>query len=193
MTANQPKRLPTNTEALDGLKLASANARTLLTAADAAAGAGAFGPAAALTVLALEESVKARTLGALAVAGAPAPRVGQPLPAPGAPDAFVALSEQFVRKVVYQGHNERHELGLVQHVITEALQDPAFGATEAQNAQALLQGANRFKQSGLYVDFDPDAPAWTTPGQVTKTEFEDYRALVETFQVTTEQQVSNFR
>jgi AbiV family abortive infection protein len=173
--ARTPKRLPTQIEALDGLKRTAANARQMLKSADAAAGIGNYGPAVALTVLGLEESIRARTLGALAVVEL----------------VHVAIPEDTLRKVIYQGHQEWHEVGLVQHLFSD-LHTPNFDATQVQKAQTLLQDANRFKQAGFYSDFDPDTGTWTTPDQVTKVECEEYRELAETFQVETERQVALF-
>ena len=63
------KRLPDKREAIEGAGVAAAAAAVgLLSGADLLAGAGSYGIARSLAVLALEESVKARTLGAIAVA-----------------------------------------------------------------------------------------------------------------------------
>jgi len=57
------KRLPDEHEAIEGAGVATATAASLLNGADLLAGVGSHGIARSLAVLALEESVKARTLG----------------------------------------------------------------------------------------------------------------------------------
>ena len=71
-----PKPLPTPDEAAAGAVITAANAANLLSDADLLAGAGRFSSALSLTVLAFEESVKTRTLGAIMTAD------GQPLGSP---------------------------------------------------------------------------------------------------------------
>jgi AbiV family abortive infection protein len=70
------KRLPDEREAIEGAGVATATAATLLSDADLLAGAGRYGIARSLAVLALEESVKARTLGAIALAASHGGRPG---------------------------------------------------------------------------------------------------------------------
>lgn len=64
------KRLPNEREAQAGATVAAANAAGLLSDADLLAGVGRYGSALSLAVLAFEESVKARTLGAIVAAAA---------------------------------------------------------------------------------------------------------------------------
>jgi AbiV len=64
------KRLPNEHEAIEGAGVATATAARLLSGADLLADVGSYGIARSLAVLALEESVKARTLGAIAAAAA---------------------------------------------------------------------------------------------------------------------------
>jgi hypothetical protein len=64
------KRLPGEDEAAEGAALAAVNAVDLLGDADLFANAGRYGSAVSLVVLAFEESVKARTLGAITAAAA---------------------------------------------------------------------------------------------------------------------------
>ena len=64
------KRLPNEREAQVGATVAAANAAGLLSDADLLAGVGRHGSALSLAVLAFEESVKARTLGAIVAAAA---------------------------------------------------------------------------------------------------------------------------
>jgi AbiV family abortive infection protein len=64
------KRLPDEREAIEGAGVATTTAASLLSTADLAADVDSFGIARSLAVLALEESVKARTLGAIAAAAA---------------------------------------------------------------------------------------------------------------------------
>jgi AbiV len=85
-----------------GIEALSAAAVGLLSDADLVAGVASFGTALALAVLALEVSVKARTLGAIAAAAAQ-----------GRPPGF---SDEELRKIVYSGHRERHDAGFLQHV-----------------------------------------------------------------------------
>ena len=65
------KRLPNEHEAIEGARVATATAARLLSGADLLADVGSYGIARSLAVLALEESVKARSLGAIAAAAAP--------------------------------------------------------------------------------------------------------------------------
>jgi AbiV len=62
------KRLPNEREAQAGARAAAANAAGLLSDADLLAGVGRYGSALSLAVLAFEESVKVRTLGAIIAA-----------------------------------------------------------------------------------------------------------------------------
>jgi AbiV family abortive infection protein len=96
------KRLPNEREAIKGAGVATATAARLLSGADLLADVGSYGIARSLAVLALEESVKARTLGAIAAAAAQGSRPG--------------FSDDELRKIVYSGHRERHVAGLIQHV-----------------------------------------------------------------------------
>jgi AbiV family abortive infection protein len=93
------KRLPDEREAIEGAGVASATALGLLGDADLLVGAGSYGTALSLAVLAFEESVKARTLGAIAAAVAQGRRPG--------------FSDDALRKIIYSGHRERHNAGLV--------------------------------------------------------------------------------
>jgi len=69
-TVTMTKRLPDEHEAIEGAGVASATAVGLLKDADLLVGAGSYGTAVSLAVLGFEESVKARTLGAIAAAAA---------------------------------------------------------------------------------------------------------------------------
>ena len=84
------KRLPNEHEAQAGAGIAAANAAALLSDADLLASAGSYGRALSLAVVALEESVKARTLGAIMAAAAQ----GR---APG-------FTEDDLRKIIYSSH-----------------------------------------------------------------------------------------
>lgn len=95
------KRVPDEHEAIEGAGVATATAASLLNGADLLAGVGSRGIARSLAVLALEESVKARTLGAIAAAAAQGCCPG--------------FSDDDLRKIVYSGHRERHAAGLIQH------------------------------------------------------------------------------
>jgi hypothetical protein len=95
-------RLPDEREAIEGARTASATAAGLLNDADILAGAGSYGAATSLAVLGFEESIKARTLGAIAAATS----MGR---SPG-------FSEDELRKIIYGGHRERHAAAFVQHL-----------------------------------------------------------------------------
>ena len=99
---NMARRLPDEHEALDGATVASATAAGLLHDADLLAGAGSYGTALSLAVLGFEESVKARTLGAITAAAS----IGRQ---PG-------FSDDDLRKIIYSGHRERHSAGFYQHL-----------------------------------------------------------------------------
>jgi AbiV family abortive infection protein len=62
------KRLPDVHEAIEGAKVAAVTAAGLMRDSDILATAGSYGTAVSLAVLGFEESVKARTLGAITVA-----------------------------------------------------------------------------------------------------------------------------
>jgi AbiV family abortive infection protein len=94
--------LPNEQEAASGAVIAASNAADLLNDADLLAAAGRHGSALSLAVLAFEESVKARTLGAIVAAA----RQGRP---PG-------FSADALRKIIYSSHRARHYAGLLQHL-----------------------------------------------------------------------------
>jgi hypothetical protein len=96
------KRLPDEREAVEGARTASATSAGLLKDADVLAGTGSYGTAISLLVLGFEESVKARTLGAIAAAASMGRRPG--------------FSEDQLRKIIYSGHRERHAAAFVQHL-----------------------------------------------------------------------------
>jgi AbiV family abortive infection protein len=145
------RRLPIEREAQAGATVAAANAAGLLSDADLLAGVERYGTALSLAVLAFEESVKARTLGAIAAAAAQGRTPG--------------FAEDDLRKIIYSSHQARHEAGLKQHL---AATDPdlygrlmlGMATSPAETAKlqaldALLASANAGKQSGFYSDFDP--------------------------------------
>lgn len=182
------KRLPNEREAIEGAGVATATAADLLSGADRLAGVGSYGIARSLAVLALEESVKARTLGAIASAAAQ----GRPL----------GFSDDDLRKIVYSGHRERHAAGLVQHVAaafpdvyTKVMLGMPVGAGEAAKfgeLAGLLSAANSSKQAGFYSDFDPDSGSWSSPGSVTEAEFAKIRALIGDYANETQRQLYEF-
>jgi AbiV family abortive infection protein len=167
------KRLPDEREAIEGAGVATATAANLLNSADVVADTASYGIARSLAVLALEESVKARTLGAIAAAAAQ-----------GRPPGF---SDDDLRKIVYSGHRERHAVGLVQHVAAafpdvygKVMPGMSVGAADAAKISelaGLLAAANSWKQAGFYSDFNPDSESWSSPGSVTDVEFVKIRAL----------------
>jgi AbiV family abortive infection protein len=182
------KRLPDEPEAVEGAGVATATAANLLTGADLVAGAGSYGIARSLAVLALEESVKARTLGAIAAAAAQGRRPG--------------FSDDDLRKIVYSGHRERHAAGLIQHVAAafpdiygKVMLGMAVGAADAAKIEelaALLAAANPWKQAGFYSDFDPDSGSWSSPGSVTEAEFGKIRGLIGDYISETQRQLDEF-
>lgn len=182
------RRLPDEREALEGATLAAANAAELLGDADLLAGAGRFGRAVSMAVLALEEAVKARTLGAIAAAAA----LGR---LPG-------FDEDTLRRIVYSGHQARLDAGVLQH-LAAAFPD-LYGKlmlgrdiTTAEEATLLeLAGiagsANAGKQAGFYTDFDPDSGTWSMPGTVSDAEFGRVRQMIGDFVAETQRQVDEF-
>ncbi len=183
-----PKRLPDEHEAIEGAGIATATAAGLLSGADLLADVGSYGIARSLAVLALEESVKARTLGAIAAAAAQGSRPG--------------FSDDDLRKVVYSGHRERHAVGLIQHVAAafpDAYGRVMLGMSVAAGEAAgvgelagMLTEANSWKQAGFYSDFDPDSGEWSSPGSVTDAEFVKIRALIGGFVTETQRQLDEF-
>jgi AbiV family abortive infection protein len=182
------KRLPDEREAIEGAGIATATAVTLLGDADLLAGAGSYGIARSLAVLALEESVKARTLGAIALAASHGGRPG--------------FSDDDLRKIVYSGHRERHDAGFVQHVaatlpdaygkVILGMPAKAEDAAKIQELHGLLAAANSAKQAGFYSDFDPDSGSWASPGGVTEVEFAKIRTLVGDYVTETKRQFDEF-
>ncbi len=182
------KHRPDKREAIEGAGVAAAAAADLLSGADLLAGAGSYGIARSLAVLALEESVKARTLGAIAVAASYRGRPG--------------FSDDDLRKIVYSGHRERHDAGFVQHVA--ATFPDAYGtvmlgmsadtedAARIEELRGLLASANSAKQAGFYSDFDPDSGSWSSPGSVTEAEFAKIRALIGDYVTETQRQFDEF-
>lgn len=182
------KRLPDKREAIEGAGVAAAVAADLLSGADLLAGTGSYGIARSLAVLAMEESVKARTLGAIAVAASHGGRRG--------------FSDDDLRKIMYSGHRERHDAGFVQHVA--ATFPDAYGrvmlgmsagtedAAKIEELRGLLAAANSAKQAGFYSDFDPDSGSWSSPGSVTEAEFAKIRALIGDYVTETQRQFDEF-
>jgi AbiV family abortive infection protein len=182
------KRLPGEREAIEGARVATATAAGLLSSADLVAGVGSYGIARSLAVLALEESVKARTLGAIAAAASYGGRPG--------------FSDDDLRKIVYGGHRERHDAGFVQHVA--ATFPAAYGgamlgrSADAEDAakiaelRSLLAAANSAKQVGFYSDFDPDSGSWSSPGGVTEAGFAEVRTLIGDYVTETQRQFDEF-
>ena len=125
------------------------------------AGVGSYGIARSLAVLALEESVKARTLGAIAAVAAQGSRPG--------------FSDDDLRRIVYSGHRERHAAGLIQHVaaafpdvygrVMLGGRDSAGEAVGIGELVGVLTEANSWKQAGFYSDFDPDSGEVVVPWQ----------------------------
>ena len=182
------RRLPDEHEAIDGAGVAAATAAGLLRDADRLASAGSYGTAVSLIVLGFEESVKARTLGAIAAAAAMGRRPG--------------FSDDDLRKIIYGGHRERHAAGFVQHVAAAfpgvygslmlSMPVSAEGAAMLEELAGLLSTANAGKQAGFYSDFDPDSGSWSSPGNVTEAEFVKIRALIGDYNGETQRQLDEF-
>ena len=146
------KRLPNERQAQVGATVAAANAAGLLGAADLLAGVGRYGSALSLAVLAFEESVKARTLGAIVAAAAQGRTPG--------------FAEDDLRKIIYSSHQARHEAGLKQHL---AATDPDLygrlmlgmaaspaGTAKLQALDALLASANKMDRRDYAPEFPPE-------------------------------------
>ena len=181
------KRLPDDREAIEGAGLASANAARLLAGADLLAGAGHYGMARSMAVLAMEESVKARTLGAIAAS---------------AYGGQLFVDEEVLGTIVYGGHRVRHNFGFLQHVA--ATFPDAYGKVmlgtfpDAQDVakiarlRELLAEANSAKQVGFYTDFDPGSGSWASPASVTEVEFAEMRGLISDYVTETQRQFDEF-
>ena len=182
------KRLPNEHEAIKGAGVATTTAVSLLSVADLAADADSYGIARSLAVLALEESVKARTLGAIAAAAAQGRHPG--------------FSDDDMRKIVYSGHRERHAAGFEQHIaatypdvygkIMLGMSVDAAHAAKIAELAGLLDAANSWKQVGFYSDFDPDSGSWSSPGSITEVEFTKIRALIGEYVSETQRQLDEF-
>lgn len=167
--------------------MAVATAAGLLKDADLLAGSGSYGTALSLAVLGFEESVKARSLGAIVAAAA----MGR---SPG-------FSDDALRKIIYGIHRERHAAGFIQHVAAAfpgacnlmlGMQVTAEGTAMLVESAALVGTANAGKQAGLYSDFDPESGSWSSPGSVTEAEFAKTRALIGDYAAETQRQLVEF-
>jgi len=187
-TVTMTKRLPDEHEAIEGAGVASATAVGLLKDADLLAGAGSYGTAVSLAVLGFEESVKARTLGAIAAAAAMGHRPG--------------FSDDDLRRIIYSGHRERHAAGFVQHVAAAfpgvygklmlGMSVSAEGTAMLGELAGLLSTANAGKQAGFYSEFDPESGSWSSPGSVTEAEFAKIRGLIGGYVAETQRQLDEF-
>lgn len=183
------KRLPDGQEAIEGAALAAANAVRLLSDADLLAEAGSYGRALSMAVLAFEESVKARTLGAIAAAAAQGRQPG--------------FSDDALRRIIYNDHRARHAAGFIQHlaaafpeVYGKVMIGMAFSPgeiTTLEELARLVSLANAGKQAGFYTDFDPDSGSWSAPAAASSTEFGKIRALIGDYVAETRRQVDEFR
>lgn len=182
------RRLPDEHEAAVGATVAAANAAELLGDADTLAAADRYGSALSLTVLAFEESVKARTLGAITAAAVQGRRPG--------------FSDDDLKKIIYNSHQARHAAGFVQHLAAAFPNvygklmlgiaiTPAEVAALRELAE-LLATVNAGKQSGFYTDFDPESGSWIAPGSATKAEFEKTRTLIGDYVAETRRQIDEF-
>ncbi len=147
------------------------------------AAAGRYSSALSLALLAFEESVKARTLGAIVAAA-------------------VHRGGDDLRKIIYSSHQARHSAGFIQHLA--AAYPDLYGAlmlglatgpaetAQLQELAGLLALANIGKQSGFYTDFDPDSGSWTSPGDVSQASFDEIRALIGDYVAETQRQLDDF-
>lgn len=182
------KRLPDENEAIDGAVASAANAARLLSDADLLAGAGSTGTAVSIAVLAFEEAVKARTLGAIASAAAVGNQLG--------------FSEVELRKIVYSGHQIRHVAGFLQHLAAAypgtygklllGLPLPPDADNAVRELVEMVTSANDSKQAGFYTDFDPSSGLWSTPGIVGDALFGKMRAVIAAFIDETQRQLDDF-
>jgi AbiV family abortive infection protein len=182
------KRLPDEQEAIVGAGVPNAASIEVLSGADAVAGTGRYGVARSLAVLALEESVKARTLGAIAATSSARNRPG--------------FSDKLLAKIVCSGHRERHSAGFFQHLATtfpDAYGQLMLGmsiepaeAAKIVELLALLVGADKAKQAGFYSDFDPDTGSWSSPVSVTEAEFTKIHVLIADYVTETQRQFDEF-
>jgi AbiV family abortive infection protein len=182
------KRLPDEKEALEGAVVSLANADRLLGDADLLAGAGGTGTAVSIVVLAFEEAVKARTLGAIAVGAARGTRPG--------------FSDDDLRKIVYSGHQARHVAGFLQHLAAAApgvygnlllgMPLPPDAVDEVRELAEVVSSANDSKQAGFYTDFDPVSGSWSAPGTVSDAVFGKMRAIIAAFIDETQRQLDDF-
>jgi AbiV family abortive infection protein len=183
------KRLPDETEALEGAAVSLANAGRLLRDADLLAGAGSTGTAVSIVVLAFEEAVKARTLGAIALAAAAGTRPG--------------FSDDDLRKIVYGGHQARHAAGFLQHLVAASpgvygnllfgMPLPSDALDGVRELVEVVSSANDSKQAGFYTDFDPVSGSWSAPGTVGDAVFGKMRAIIAAFIDETQRQLDDFR
>jgi len=183
------KRLPDEQEALEGATVSLANAGRLLGDADLLAGAGSTGTAVSIVVLAFEEAVKARTLGAIAAAAAGGTRPG--------------FTDDDLRKIVYGGHQIRHAAGFLQHLAAASpgvygnlllgMPLPPDALDDVQKLVEVVSSANDSKQAGFYTDFDPVSGSWSAPGAVSGAVFGEMRAIIAAFIDETQRQLDDFR
>jgi AbiV family abortive infection protein len=181
------KRLPSEREAASGVAMAAVNAAGLLGDAGLLAAAGRYGRALSMAVLAFEESVKARTLGAIVSAAAQGRTPG--------------FSDSDLRGIIYNSHQARHAAGFLQHlaamspdVYGKLMLGMAISPAETEllrELAALLVSMNAGKQAGFYTDFDPDSGSWTAPGTVSRTEFDRIRALIGEYAGETQRQIDD--
>jgi AbiV family abortive infection protein len=183
------KRLPDEKEAIEGAVVSLANAARLLGDADLLAGAGSTGTAVSIVVLAFEEAVKARTLGAIAAAAAVGTQPG--------------FTEDGLRKIVYSGHQTRHAAGFLQHLAAASpgiygnlilgIPLPPDAINEVRELVEVVSSANDSKQAGFYTDFDSASGSWSAPGIVSDAVFGKMRAIIAAFINETQRQLDDFR
>jgi AbiV family abortive infection protein len=186
--ATVPKRLPDENEALEGAVVSLANAGRLLGDADLLAGAGSTGTAVSIVVLAFEEAVKARTLGAIAAAAARGTRPG--------------FSNDHLGKIIYSGHQTRHAAGFLQHLAAASpdaygnlllgMPLPPDAVDEVRELIGVVSSANDSKKAGFYTDFDPASGSWSSPGTVSDAVFGKMRTIIAAFIDETQRQLDDF-
>lgn len=170
------KPLPTPEQAYEGGEAAIFNAQSLYESAEAAADKGNVGVAIALTVLAVEEAVKARALFGLLLSS----KIGRPF----------GLKARAFRDILYYKHAMRHALAVLQEMSDETRTALLTGAQpqDERGREALrrdvemarwLTDANTAKLRGLYVDFRDGT--WLQPKDVRPEEWERARAVARPF------------
>ncbi|GEM_PF-6024649 len=201
--ARNKQGIPSPSDACFGACLAIKNAKNLVLGAKALGQQALYGPAMALLVIAVEESVKSTVLARHYLSDM-------------VPKLAVSLntSEQ-VKKVLSKDHSPRHLKAALQYLGSQGVKEPGpylavllsdpgnrdlfrdlfigdnfesqrealttllLKSSTAENVIKWLFSANRRKQAGMYVDYK-DA-AWSTPSTISEADYEEAISIVEAF------------